>query len=112
MTPWVDKDAISAKVQGDVSAMGEITKALVADLVRDDAAMEKLAAWLAPHLARLEPDPTGWLPPAAAAEHLGVTRKRIYDLKSSGAIPPDGYDGRTPLWLRETLDAYVIGGRP
>ena len=48
-----------------------------------------------------------WLTPAAAAEHLGLTRKRIHDLTSMRALEPDGRDGRTPLCLRETLDAYA-----
>ncbi len=53
----------------------------------------------------------GYLAPEAAAAYLGVSRKRIYDLKSTGAIEPDGYDGRTPLFTRQTLDAYVRSDR-
>jgi hypothetical protein len=49
----------------------------------------------------------GFLNPVAAARYLGVTRKRIYDLKSMGAIEPDGYDGRTPLFTRQALDRYA-----
>lgn len=48
-----------------------------------------------------------YLAPAAAADYLGVSPKRIYDLKSMQAIEPDGYDGRTSLFRRSTLDAYV-----
>jgi hypothetical protein len=54
----------------------------------------------------------GWLAPEAAARHLGVSKKRIYDLKSMGAITPDGWDGRTPLFKRQTLDAYAISNMP
>jgi len=49
----------------------------------------------------------GFLAPQAAADHLGVTRKRLYDLKSMRAIEPDGFDGRTPLFTRDTLDNYA-----
>jgi excisionase family DNA binding protein len=52
----------------------------------------------------------GYLTPEAAARYLGVSRKRIYDLTSMRALVPDGRDGRTPLFTRETLDAYVRGG--
>lgn len=52
----------------------------------------------------------GYLAPEAAARYLGVSRKRIYDLTSMRALVPDGRDGRTPLFTRETLDAYVRGG--
>lgn len=60
-------------------------------------------------LEREQPHPSdgGYLAPAAAAEYLGVKVRRVYDLKSMGALEPDGYDGRTPLWTRATLDAYV-----
>ncbi len=51
------------------------------------------------------------LAPEAAAAYLGVSRKRIYDLKSTGAIEPDGCDGRTPLFTRQTLDGYVRSDR-
>lgn len=51
----------------------------------------------------------GYLRPEAAARYLGLSRKRVYDLTSMGAIVPDGRDGRTPLFLRSTLDRYVRG---
>lgn len=49
----------------------------------------------------------GYLRPQAAAEYLGLSRKRVHDLTSSRALLPDGHDGRTPLYTRETLDSYV-----
>lgn len=49
----------------------------------------------------------GYLAPEAAAEYLGVSRRRVYDLTSARAITPDGKDGRTPLFSRATLDGYV-----
>jgi Helix-turn-helix domain len=51
----------------------------------------------------------GWLAPEAAARYLGVSRQRIYDLKSQGAIEPDGWDGRTPMYRRQSLDSYLRG---
>lgn len=66
-------------------------------------------------LARLEREAPsqadGWLTPGGAAEHLGLSRKRVHDLTSMGALVPDGRDGRTPLYRRETLDEYVTTTR-
>lgn len=87
----------------------DLACAIVAEL--DDQALDELAARLAPRLARADEPRDGYLAPEAAAAYLGLSRKRVYDLKSSGALEPDGYDGRTPLWSRATLDAYVLGGR-
>lgn len=92
--------------------MSELAAALLAELDDDalDALAKKLVPLLLPHLSSPEPM-SGWLRPAAAADHLGVTKKRVHDLTSAGAIVPDGRDGRTPLFLRETLDAYARSGR-
>jgi hypothetical protein len=49
----------------------------------------------------------GYLRPDGAADYLGLSRKRVHDLTSMGALVPDGRDGRTPLYTRATLDAYV-----
>lgn len=75
-----------------------------------DEAIEQLAAAVLPlvleRLAERELAPaSAWLNAAAAAEYLSVPRRRIYDLKSMGVLEPDGFDGRTPLWRRATLDA-------
>jgi hypothetical protein len=91
------------------------TSALVADLVESLHPQDRarVARALAPAVAELlaandrEPAQDHWLTAADAAQHLGVTRKRIHDLTSMGALVPDGRDGRTPLYRRATLDAYV-----
>jgi hypothetical protein len=49
----------------------------------------------------------GFLSSEGAADYLGVKRKRIYDLKSMGALEPDGFDGRTPLYRKVSLDHYA-----
>ena len=67
-----------------------------------DAIAERLREQACPEHA-----PEGWLAPQAAADYLGVSRRRIYDLTSLGEIEPDGRDGRTPLFRRETLDRYA-----
>ena len=89
--------------------MSDLAAALLDSL--DDAALDLLAARLAPRLgdrlAGTSEGDAGYLAPAAAAGYLGVTRKRIYDLTSMRAIEPDGRDGRTPLYTRATLDAYA-----
>jgi hypothetical protein len=86
-------------------------------LTLPDEALEQLAAALLPLVverleARASADAGGWLNAKGAAEYLSVPRSRIYDLKSMGALEPDGYDGRTPLWRRATLDTYVRSQRP
>ncbi len=56
----------------------------------------------------------GYLNPEAAGHYICVSRRRIHELTSAGLLAPDGYDGRTPLYRRRTLDEYVrkAGGRP
>ena len=90
--------------------MTPLARALLAEL--DSEALDELARLLAPRLVANTPaaPPAGYLASAAAAAYLGLTRRRVYDLCSSGALEPDGYDGRKPLWTRQTLDAYVRRG--
>lgn len=84
--------------------ISELTDALHAD----PHLAGQLADALAPHLPdRGEPEPSGWLTPQGAAAYLGVTRKRVHDLTSARSLIPDGRDGRTPLYTRQTLDAYA-----
>jgi hypothetical protein len=91
---------------------GSISLALAVVDALDDAGLELLAERLRPWLPEQAPaDAGGWLNPSKAAEYLSLKVRRIYDLKSMGALEPDGYDGRTPLWRRETLDAYVRSQR-
>jgi hypothetical protein len=92
--------------------MGDLARAVLADL--DEEALSRLAERLASHMpwrpsaGFAEAD--RWMPPSLAAAHLGVPRRRIYDLKSMGAIAPDSDDGRTPLFRRSTLDRYAEQG--
>lgn len=80
----------------------------------DDRFVDRLAAAIADRIASRLPsqhsDDDGYLSPAAAARYLGVTRKRIHDITSSRRLVPDGHDGRTPLYRRQTLDTYVRRG--
>jgi len=81
-----------------------ISLVLPAEVVRriSDRVREEVLAEL-----RAATEPAGYLAPQAAADYLGVTRKRVHDLTSMRAIVPDGRDGRTPLHKRETLDSYA-----
>jgi hypothetical protein len=92
--------------------MGDLARAVLADL--DEEALGRLAARLASHMSCRSNDTFAgenrWMPPGQAAGYLGVSRRRVYDLKSMGAIVPDGYDGRTPLFRRSTLDRYAEQG--
>jgi hypothetical protein len=80
----------------------------------DERFVEALAGVVAERVAdRLgaqSADGEGYLSPEAAARYVGVPRRRIHELTSSGLLVPDGRDGRTPLYRRQTLDDYVRSG--
>jgi hypothetical protein len=84
----------------------------------DDRFVETLAATVAEQVAdRLHgtaAEGEGYLNPEAAGRYICVSRRRIHELTSAGLLTPDGYDGRTPLYRRQTLDEYVTaaGGKP
>jgi hypothetical protein len=84
----------------------------------DDRFVEALAATVAEQVAdRLHgtaAEGEGYLNPEAAGRYICVPRRRIHELTSAGLLEPDGYDGRTPLYRRRTLDEYVTaaGGKP
>jgi hypothetical protein len=84
----------------------------------DERFVEALAATLAEQVAdRLQGEVAGedgYLNPEAAGRYICVSRRRVHDLTSAGLLAPDGYDGRTPLYRRRTLDDYVTktGGVP
>jgi hypothetical protein len=86
-----------------MSAQPDLAAALVDAL--DDEALDRLAALLAPRMPDRHADE--WLAPREAAAHLGVSTRRIYDLKSSGKLVADGADGRVPLFTRARLDEYA-----
>lgn len=77
----------------------------------DERFVEQLAAALAEQVViRLQArtgDDDGYLNPEAAGHYICVSRRRIHELTSAGLLAPDGYDGRTPLYRRHTLDDYV-----
>jgi hypothetical protein len=77
----------------------------------DERFVNALAATVAKQVAeRLQGETAegeGYLNPEAAGRYICVSRKRIYELTSSGLLTPDGHDGRTPLYRRQTLDDYV-----
>lgn len=92
---------------------GNTVGRLAMQFALSDEELRRLAEALAPILVQRlghqeQPStPEGYLAPDAAARYLGVSRKRIYDLTSMRVLVPDGRDGRTPLFMRSTLDAYV-----
>lgn len=77
----------------------------------DETFVEALAATVAEQVVdRLQGEAAedeGYLNPEAAGHYICVARKRIHELTSAGLLVPDGYDGRTPLYRRRTLDEYV-----
>jgi hypothetical protein len=50
-----------------------------------------------------------WMTAEQAGAYIGVSRQRIADLTYSRKLIPDGYDGRSPRYEREQLDAYLRG---
>jgi len=77
----------------------------------DDRFVEALAATVAEQVVdRLHEEVAeeeGYLNPEAAGRYICVSRRRIHELTSADLLTPDGYDGRTPLYRRRTLDEYV-----
>jgi excisionase family DNA binding protein len=59
-------------------------------------------------LAAQEPEEC-WIGTHEAARHLGKPVSRLFDLAAQGAIP-HGKDGRSLLFRRSDLDAYVRNG--
>lgn len=83
----------------------------------DERFVNALAATVAEQVAdrlRDTAESDGFLNPEAAGRYICVSRRRVHDLTSAGLLTPDGYDGRTPLYRRRTLDDYVTktGGAP
>jgi hypothetical protein len=79
----------------------------------DERFVEALAATVAEHVVdRLQGEAAeeGYLNPEAAGRYICVPRRRIHELTSARLLAPDGYDGRTPLYRRQTLDEYVRAG--
>jgi hypothetical protein len=69
-----------------------------------------VADLVAERLGHEEGGGEGYLDAEAAARYLGTSRKRVHDLTSGRLLVPDGHDGRRPLYLRRSLDAYVRSG--
>jgi excisionase family DNA binding protein len=59
-------------------------------------------------LAARGPEP--WIDVDAAAAYVGKKRDRLYDLAAQGAIA-HGRDGRSVLFRRSDLDAYLTAHR-
>jgi excisionase family DNA binding protein len=77
----------------------------------DDRALDTLADALAPRLAaRLNGagEASPWLNAQQAAQHLGCSRGRLYDLVQLHKLEPRR-DGRRLLFRRCDLDAYLEG---
>lgn len=79
----------------------------------DDEFVDHIAAVLAVRVAdrlrEVARDDDRYFDAEAAGRYLGLSRKRVHDLTSAGALVPDGHDGRKPLYRKSTLDAYVQG---
>ena len=76
-----------------------------------DEAIAQIAQQVAAILAKTSATPamSRWLTVDQAAEHIGASRQRIYDLRSSGKLRRHG-DGSRALIDRRELDRLVEGG--
>jgi excisionase family DNA binding protein len=85
-----------------------LAAALLAEL--DDAALDQLAALLAPRLnLQSTESETSWLGVKAAAEYLACPTSRIYALTNARRIPFHK-DGSRTLFHRAELDEWVRAG--
>ena len=87
--------------------MSAIIDALLAEL--DEAALDALAARLAPRLALVlsqDQAASPWLNAEDAAQYLACSRGRLYDLVQLRKLEPRR-DGRRLLFRRSELDAYL-----
>jgi excisionase family DNA binding protein len=74
-----------------------------------DLIAERVAAILAAKNGDARPEPSKrWLTIDEAADYIGSTRKRIYDLRSAGRLSRTG-DGSRVLVNRQELDDLVGG---
>jgi hypothetical protein len=53
------------------------------------------------------PRPVGFLSLTGAAEYLGVSRQRVWQLKEEGRLRPDRVDAHGPLFRPETLTSFL-----
>lgn len=88
--------------------MMSLAAALIAEL--DDAALDELAARLAPRLARQSGQDDGWLRGAdRIAAYIDAPRSRVYALASAGQIPVRR-DGSALIARRSELDRWITDG--
>jgi excisionase family DNA binding protein len=74
-----------------------------------DLIAERVAEILAAKNGDGRPEPTKrWLTIDEAADYIGSTRKRIYDLRSAGRLSRTG-DGSRVLVSRQELDDLIEG---
>jgi excisionase family DNA binding protein len=87
---------------------------ILAEFERDDSATAKLAdrlaPWLARHIAPAAPAADGWLDTADAAEYLGISRTALHKLTAAReiAFAQDG-PGCKCWFKRPELDAWRRG---
>jgi excisionase family DNA binding protein len=81
----------------------------------DDEVLERLAVMVADELERRRGTPTSatrtaqrWMTVDQAAEYIGASRQRVYDLRSAGQLGRHG-DGRRALIDRNELDNLIEG---
>jgi excisionase family DNA binding protein len=76
-----------------------------------DLIAERVAAILTAKNRETRPEPSKrWLTIDEAADYIGSTRKRIYDLRSAGRLSRTG-DGSRVLVNRQELDDLIGGVR-
>jgi excisionase family DNA binding protein len=74
-----------------------------------EAIADRAAELLEERVSTILDTASPWLNVDEAADYLRCSRQRVYDLKSSGRIV-SAQDGTRPLFHRDVLDAYLLGG--
>ena len=72
-----------------------------------DAIAERVVELLASRVSLAAQEPEPWIDAEEAAAYLSKPKSRLYDLAAEGALP-HGRDGRSVLFRRSDLDAYLL----
>lgn len=93
--------------------MSPIARALVDEISRDPAALERLAELLAPHLSsNVGEVEDGWMSTKDAAAYLGLTPNALHRLTAARSVPfAQEMPGGKCWFLRSELDEWRRGQR-
>jgi excisionase family DNA binding protein len=88
--------------------MNDLSLTFPAELV--DAIAERVVEVLDERAALAGQGPEPWITVDEAAAYIGKPKSRLYDLAAEGSVP-HARDGRSVLFRRSELDAYLTAHR-